>query len=120
MSEMMVPVDPKCVPDGWNPSRYGYGEIGETVAQHDTSGQALAVKITRYSTKFPRIIIRKNYDPGIDCIPTGWWVWQQLDAKKSWVATPSKGGCGDDVAIYGLQNLLGFNPTPDGQPRQVN
>ena len=118
--EIMVPVNPKCIPDGCEPLRFGIPEEGEFIVQLTQFGGVILVRVQPkevFST--PRLIVRKKYDPGIDCIPKGWWVWQQLDANKSWVATPSDGGYGDYVAIYGLQNLLGFVPPPDGKPRKI-
>jgi hypothetical protein len=118
MSEIMIPVDPKCIPDGYEAVGLRIARAGEDIARSH-SGRNPWPAFLMSDSEFPELVIRKKYNPGIGCIPEGWWVWQQLDAKKSWVATPSEGGDGDDVAIYGLQNLLGFNPPPDGQPRQI-
>ena len=107
------------IPEGWEPERFGVPNEGEMIiALTGWWGQPVRVQ-PQEKFSGPRMIIRKKYDPGITWIPKGWWVWQQLDSKKSWVATPSEGGYGDHVSIYGLQNLIGFIPPEDGKPRQI-
>ena len=119
MTQVTIEIEDGAMPEGWEPERFGIPKERETIVS------AVNGKVVKYATQpqetflHPRMIIRKKYDPGITCIPKGWWVWQQADSKKSWVATPSEGGYGDQVSIYGLQNLIGFIPPEDGQPRQI-
>lgn len=119
MTQATIEIEDGAMPEGWEPERFGFPKGGEMIPIK--IGCEMAAVRVQPQEKFdmPRMIIRKKYDPGIDCIPKGWWVWQQGDAKKSWVATPSEGGYGDQVSIYGLQNLIGFTPPEDGQPRQI-
>ena len=119
MTQVTIEIEDGAIPKGWEPERVGIPKPGETIAKHDSQGNAVAITLPVHNWTIPAIIIRKKYDPGITCIPNGWWVWQQGDSKKSWVATPSEGGYGDHVSIYGLQNLIGFIPPEDGKPRQI-
>jgi len=65
MDEIMIPVDPSCIPEGWEAQRFGYGETGETVVHRDRSGALVPTIINSYSPKFPRLIICEKYNPGI-------------------------------------------------------
>ena len=113
--EIMIPVDSACIPEGYQAQRFGYGEIGETVVQHDRSGVSIPTIIHSYSPKFPRLIICKKYNPGIP-LPKDWWVWRDGDA---WIATPGFPNHYSSKCIHGLDWLPGFIPPSDGQPRQI-
>jgi hypothetical protein len=115
--EIMIPVDSECIPDGYKAQRFGYGETGETVVQHDQSGVLVPTILTSFSPKFPRLIIRKKYDPGIP-LPKGWWVWNCPEDSMAWIASPLVGVV-SGVYILGIEHTPGFRPPPDGKPRQI-
>ena len=119
MTQVTIEIEDGAMPEGWEPERIRIPKTGDTIARYDSQGVTRAYTLPQNDWVIPQIIIRKKHHPGIDCIPKGWWVWQQGDSKKSWVATPSEGGYGDQVSIYGLQNLIGFIPPEDGKPRQI-
>ena len=112
MSEIMVPVDPKCIPDGYEALGFRIGKAGEATVWYDPDGNALPGPLS-YDSFTPAMIIRKKYDPGIK-IKQGWWVWNDGE---DWVASKNPGGWED--GICGIQHLPDFIPTPDGQPRQI-
>jgi hypothetical protein len=114
MSEIMIPVDPKCIPDGWEPLRFGIPKEGEFIIPLTQWGGGDPVRVQPkevFST--PRLIVRKKYDPGIR-IKQGWSVWNN---DGDWVASPKCRVLAEGV--YGIQQLPGFVPPPDGQPRQI-
>jgi hypothetical protein len=113
MSEIMVPVDSRCIPDGWEPLRFGIPEEGEFIIPLlQWGGVPVRVQPKEFFST-PRLIIRKKYNPGVK-ITQGWWVWTDGE---DWGASKKPGEWED--AICGLQNLPEFIPTPDGQPRQI-
>ena len=120
MTQITIEIEDGAMPEGWEPERIGFPKEGEVAIRQLEWAGGMIDRVKRNETfRIPQIILRKKYDPGITWIPKGWWVWQQGDSKKSWVATPSEGGYGDHVSIYGLQNLIGFIPPEDGKPRQI-
>ena len=114
MTEVLIEVDDGAMPEGWEPERFGFPEEGETIisaiGQKTITHQVLPSEI--YCS--PRMILRKKYDPGITCIPKGWWVWF-LDT--CWVASTGVGIC--DKTVRGLEFLPDFIPPEDGQPRKI-
>ena len=114
MTQVTIEIEDGAMPDGWEVERFGFPKVGELIPIN-TGGEMAAVRV-QPQEKFcmPRIIIRKKYNPGIDCIPKGWWVWF-FDT--CWVASASVGIC--DESVRGLEFLAGFTPPEDGQPRQI-
>ena len=110
--EIMVPVDARCIPDGYEAVGIKLAKAGESVVWHDSSGKA-GPQTLDSDSEFPHLIVRKKYDPGIK-IKQGWWVWNN---DGDWLASPKCGALAEGV--YGLQVLPDFIPTPDGQPRQI-
>jgi len=64
MDEIMVPIDPACIPEGYQAQRFGYGEAGEMEVEYDDNGIKHR-SIRTFDSRIPRLIIRKKYDPGI-------------------------------------------------------
>jgi len=113
MNEVTIPIEDGTIPDGWEPERIGLAKLGETIVRYNSDGIALP-NAMKYDSDILAIIIRKKYDPGIDCIPKGWWVWNDGD---EWIASKEVGNW--ENAVCGLQSLLEFTSTPDGKPRQI-
>lgn len=111
--EITIEIDDGAIPDGWEPERFGIPKAKEVVVGYDSTGETIAY-VMREDGTIPAMIIRKKYDPGITCIPKGWWVWF-FDT--CWVASTSVGIC--DEAVRGLEFLAGFIPPEDGKPRQI-
>ena len=107
-------IEDGAMPEGWEPERFGFPKDLETIVS-SVNGTVVKYRV-QPQEKFdvPRMIIRKKYDPGIDCIPKGWWVWF---FNTCWVASTSVGICVE--AVRGLEFLAGFIPPEDGQPRQI-
>ena len=115
MDEMMVQVDPKCIPDGWEPLRFGIPKEGEFIIPSTHCGGGVPVPVQpkeRFSA--PNLIVRKKYNSGIR-LPSGWSIWNY---HQNWVASIKVGDYTN--AITGLQHFPDFVPPPDGQPRQIN
>lgn len=114
MTQETIKIEDGAMPDGWEPERFGFPKEGETIVsvmgQKTIVHQVLPGEIYCY----PQMIIRKKYDPGIDCIPKGWWVWK---GRANWLASSELGDYNSYVA--GLQFLPSFVPPEDGQPRQI-
>ena len=115
--EIMVPFDPACIPDGYQAQRFGYGKTGETGVYLDQSGVLVPTIIKSHSPKFPILIIRKNYDPGIP-LPKGWWLWENSELMGVWVASQIVHDLSGNY-IWGIEHIPGFIPPPDGKPRQI-
>ena len=109
----MVPVDPICIPDGYEAVGLRIAKAGEEIAKRHSNGNSWPAKL-RSDSDFPELVIRKKYNPGIR-INRGWWVWTDGE---DWGASKKPGEWED--AICGLQHLPEFIPTPDCQPQQVN
>ena len=111
--EIMIPVDSECIPDGWEPVRYGFAKPNETVVSDWSNGNVFAKTLNRHSSHH-ELIIRKKYDPGIP-LPKGYWVWHMGDA---WIASQIVNDLSGNY-IWGLEHIPGFIAPPDGQPRQI-
>ena len=113
MNEATIPIEDGAIPEGWEPERFGIPKAAEVVVCYDYTGKTIAY-VMRENGMIPAMIIRKKYDPGIDCIPKGWWVWNW---HQSWIASKVVGDYTN--AIVGLQNSVGFIAPEDGKPRQI-
>ena len=106
--QIMVPVDPACVPDGHETVRYE--------PYHGTKVNSGESVVSGY------LIVRKKYVAHIS-IPKGWWVYP-VDCKR-WFATdeqPVKHGewwISKTNVVIALE-YCNFTPPEDGQPRQVS
>ena len=114
MTQVTIEIEDGAMPDGWEPDRIRIPKTGDTIARYDSQGVVCAYTLPQNNWVIPQIIIRKKYDPGITCIPKGWWVWF---FNTCWVASASVGICVE--AVRGLEFLSGFIPPEDGQPRQI-
>ena len=114
--ELMIPVDSECIPDGWEPVRYGFAKANETVVSDWSNGNVFAKKLNRNSSHH-ELVIRKKYDPGIP-LPKGWWLWRCFEDSTAWVASPIVGHLPGDC-IWGIEHIPGFIPPSDGKPRQI-
>jgi hypothetical protein len=114
MSEIMVPVDPACIPEGWEAVRVASSDKGEFISMC-YGNECLPYKCHTEKNGVC-LVIRKKYDPGIP-LPKGWWVWHDGG---EWIASPES--LEDDLpeCISGLDWLPGFIPPPDSQSRQIN
>lgn len=115
MTQVTIEINDGAIPDGWEPERFGIPKAKEVVVGYDSTGKTIAY-VMREDGTIPAMIIRKNYDPGITCIPKGWWVWV-WDSDGCWVASTGVGICYESVR--GLQFFPDFVPPEDGQPRQI-
>ena len=114
MTQVTIEIEDGAMPKGWEPERIGFPKKGETIVsamgQKIIGHQVLLGEIYSY----PELILRKKYDPGITCIPKGWWVWNDGG---EWIASKEVGNW--ENAVCGLQSLLEFTSTPDGKPQQI-
>jgi hypothetical protein len=114
MTQVTIDIDDGAIPEGWEPERFGIPKERETIVS------SMNGKVVTYVTQpqeiflHPEMIIRKKYDPGIDFIPKGWWVWNW---HQSWTASKVLGEYTN--AIVGLQNSVGFIAPEDGKPQQI-
>ena len=113
ITQATIEINNGAIPDGWEPQRFGIPKAAEVVVCYDSTGKTIAY-VMREDGTIPAMIIRKKYDPGIDCIPKGWWVWNW---HQSWIASKVVGDYTN--AIVGLQNSVGFIAPEDGKPRQI-
>ena len=114
MTQVTIEIEDGAMPEGWEPERFGFPKGGETIPVKIECEMAAVQVQPQENAYMPRMIIRRKYHPGINCIPKGWWVWV---SDGYWVASTGvniRGGC-----VYGLQFLEGFIPPEDGQPRQI-
>ena len=118
---ILVPVDPACVPDGWEAVRVGVIQPGENGVTKNHAGGYEAIPEEIAKGKFG-LIVRKHWQASIS-IPPGWWVYQNCPER--WFATdmePYQSGkfwCRANGSQVWEVTHLNFTPPPDGQPRQV-
>ena len=113
---ILVPVDPACVPDGWESIEYRATKPGDQYLS--TRGKIE----TAFEGGQPHLIVRKKWQASIS-IPPGWWVYQNCPER--WFATdmePYQSGkfwCRANGSQVWEVTHLNFTPPPGGQPRQV-
>ena len=115
MDEIMVPVDPACIPEGWEVVRVASAKEGEFIAM------CYGIEWLPYKCHKEKngvcLIIRGKYEPGIP-LPKGWWVWQCPEDAGVWVASQVVDDCSGKY-IWGIEHIPGFVPPPDGKPRHI-
>ena len=112
--QVTIEIDDGAIPEGWEPERIRIPKNGDTIARYDNQGAVYAYTLPQNDWVIPQVIIRKKYDPGITCIPKGWWVWNGPD---SWLASSEMGDY--NGSVVGLQLFPSFIPPKDGKPRQI-
>lgn len=116
--EVTIPIEDGAIPDGWEPERFGFPNEGEMIIALTAWGGGQPVRVQpQENFSGPRMIVRKKYDPGIDCIPKGWWVWSH---QGNWIAsqTPNEDKGPNNFWLTGLQHSVGF-VAPADEPRKI-
>ena len=117
MTQVTIEIDDGAIPDGWDPERFGFPNELETIVSSMDGKVVTYIAQSQEIFLQPRMIIRKKYDPGIDCIPKGWWVWRH---QGNWIASqvPNEDKGPNNFWLTGLQHSIGF-VAPADEPRQI-
>jgi hypothetical protein len=101
----MVPVDPECVPEGYEAVRVGFSNPNEWVAIELSDGVKPLPYVSPVVSRLIRLIIRPIPEPirlPTQIVPSGWWVGKDDDGEV-WIykRSPKKQSCGWGCSMLG-------------------